>query len=107
MSENRKKPGVAFWAIVVKALLAAYVVGFGPAIWFGGQSLSPWVSAAYWPLGRLAVHGPHLIRSPLARYASAFEFGTMLALRFDYDIDHEGPVGTLVPTGDGLWQIAE
>jgi hypothetical protein len=33
MSEERKKPGVAFWATVVLVAVLAYPLSFGPACW--------------------------------------------------------------------------
>jgi hypothetical protein len=108
MNCSPKHPSAAFWlAAALVAVLVAYPLSFGPAIWFGGQSLSPWVSAAYWPMGRLAVCGPRFIRKPLARYASAFEFGTTAGMKFGYDLNHDGPYGIFVPVGDGRWQSVE
>jgi hypothetical protein len=34
MSDERTKPGLAYWATVVVAVLLLYPVGFGPACWW-------------------------------------------------------------------------
>jgi hypothetical protein len=108
MNPSRKQSSAAVWAtVVVVVALVGYAAGFGPAIWFGGQSYSPWVSAIYWPMGRLSVHDPRFIRKPLVRYASAFAFRNTIALYLDYDIDGEDPGGTFVPTEYGIWELAE
>jgi hypothetical protein len=55
MSEDRKKPGVAFWATVVVVGLALYVLSIGPAAWIVEDSKPGdcgWgiYHAAYYPL---------------------------------------------------------
>jgi len=52
MSEERKKPGVAFWATVVVVVVLAYPLSLGPACWVSsrmnaGEST---VSSVYRPL---------------------------------------------------------
>lgn len=40
---DRKKPGVAFWAtVVVVALLVAYPLGSGPALWIAHHDIPSW-----------------------------------------------------------------
>jgi hypothetical protein len=42
MSEERKKPGVAFWVTVELVLvLVAYPLSFGPACWLYGMTSQP------------------------------------------------------------------
>ena len=52
---DRKKPGVAFWAIVVVlVVLVGYPLSFGPACWWFSARQPPGinlVSTAYWPIG--------------------------------------------------------
>ncbi len=59
---DRKKPGVAFWAIVVVAGLVLYLASFGPASWLASRRLLPeWTSGPvewfYAPLRFLALLG--------------------------------------------------
>jgi hypothetical protein len=43
MSTDCKKPGVAFWATVVMvAVLVAYPLGAGPALWIAHQDIPIW-----------------------------------------------------------------
>ena len=91
MTSDRKKPGVAFWAIVVVVVgLVGYPLSFGPACWWfsrpaidlacldydedhdGPFDLWPRPPRAYWPLGWLAAVGPQPISRPLCWYATAF-----------------------------------
>jgi hypothetical protein len=53
MSEQRKRPSVAFWAAVGLVVLALlYVVSFGPACWIASRFEDKSVfQCAYWPLG--------------------------------------------------------
>ena len=46
---DRKQPGVAFWAtVVVVAVLVAYPLSIGPAIWLRDQEWAPdWTFDAY------------------------------------------------------------
>ena len=52
---DRKKPGVAFWAIVVVvAVLIAYPLSLGPTCWIMHDATKPHEVVAprlYWPLG--------------------------------------------------------
>jgi hypothetical protein len=55
MTSDRKKPGVAFWATVVVALVA-YPLSFGPACWSTERdpmTLNRIAPRIYWPIGRL------------------------------------------------------
>jgi len=45
---DRKKPGVAFWATVGLAVVLAYLLGTGPAIWLESRELLP-------PIGQRAL----------------------------------------------------
>jgi hypothetical protein len=49
---NRKKPGVAFWATVVLAVVLLYVASFGPACWISSRTNAgaAAVSTVYRPL---------------------------------------------------------
>lgn len=38
MSEDRKKPGMAFWATVAAVVLLAYPISFGPACWIASRT---------------------------------------------------------------------
>jgi hypothetical protein len=41
---DRTKPGVAFWAtVVVVAVLVAYPLGAGPALWIAHHDVPGWV----------------------------------------------------------------
>jgi hypothetical protein len=56
MSDDRKKPGLAFWATVVLVAVLMYPISFGPACWVslrnnaGGRL----VGAVYYPIFWLA-----------------------------------------------------
>jgi hypothetical protein len=43
MTDNQKQPGVAFWAavVLVVALVVAYPLSLGPAIWLYHHKLVP------------------------------------------------------------------
>jgi hypothetical protein len=60
MSEDRKKPGVAFWATVVLVmLLVAYPLSFGPACWIANRTDlfdDDDLPAIYRPIGWLCYH---------------------------------------------------
>jgi hypothetical protein len=65
---SRKKPGLAFWAtVVVAVVLLLYPLSFGPACWlFANDSLSyHQFDYAYRPLVDLAVNGPSIVHGPL------------------------------------------
>jgi hypothetical protein len=71
---SRKKPGVAFWAIVgAVVLLLAYPLSFGPACWIASrqQPSGEDVSAAYRPiLWFWASYPKSWLSSALADYVS-------------------------------------
>jgi len=69
MSRDDKQPGVAFWAtvVVVVAMMLAYPLSLGPAIWLYQHNFVPgWARTAipyiYSPLEWLAHHGPGPVR---------------------------------------------
>jgi hypothetical protein len=73
MTSDRRKPGVAFWAIAVLfALLVACPLSFGPACWinerFGVGSTA--IAIVYRPIIWLASNCRG-VRRPAERYASA------------------------------------
>ena len=55
MSEQRRRPGVAFWATVVVVVGLVYVLSFGPACWISERTVigSRAISTAYQPMLRL------------------------------------------------------
>ncbi len=60
MSNDRRKPGVAFWGTVVAVVTVAYPLSIGPAIWLSHRLGNPqWImnvtEAIYGPLIWLAV----------------------------------------------------
>jgi hypothetical protein len=76
MIDERKKPGVAFWAtVVVVAALVAYPLTFGPACWLFDRKILPltWIPAtdcAFYPLRTAAPCSPeNLIWRIFYRYA--------------------------------------
>ena len=86
---DRKKPGIALWAIVVAVVvLAAYPVSFGPAC--GSLSLS-YLKAVYRPLIFLSIHGPRPLRTPLRWWASVFGGeASLLLIEYDRILQAEG-----------------
>jgi hypothetical protein len=93
MNSDRKKPSVAFWAIVVVVVfLVAYPLSFGPACWWVSRSADPelvsWsvLGAApeprapgiYWPIGWLAENGPRPLSRFICWYATAWKRGVYL-----------------------------
>jgi hypothetical protein len=82
MSQERKKPGVAFWATTtVVAVLVGYPLSFGPACWWMSEirenstpmvnGISPRrVSKIYLPFGWVAVHGPAWAANTIRWYAT-------------------------------------
>jgi hypothetical protein len=59
MPDDRKQPGVAFWATVaLVVVLVGYPLSFGPACWWFGKPSEQvvLVSRAYAPIGWIAVH---------------------------------------------------
>src|SRR5258708_1235996 len=58
---DRKKPRVAFWAMVVVVVLVAYPLPIGPTIWLADRSLLPDpvrqpLRYFYYPLGWVVLH---------------------------------------------------
>jgi hypothetical protein len=103
---DRKKPGWAFWAVVVLvALPVLYVASFGPACWLARDHLiSDDVAVdTYRPLIHVANCGPSRIRRVVATYSGGrgnSDLGcweTMLdslTRRLDFKMlcsPHEGP----------------
>jgi hypothetical protein len=73
MSEDRKKPGVAFWATVLVVVMLLYPLSFGPACWItthAGVGASV-VSTAYQPLLQVTFYGR---RSPAAQMLRGYAF---------------------------------
>jgi hypothetical protein len=88
MSNDRKKPGVAFWATVALfVVLAAYPLSFGPACWWFSTEEQPgwprfgvvftvttmnykYAPPAYWPIGWMAQNGPSPLRRAIRWYAT-------------------------------------
>jgi hypothetical protein len=72
MSEDRKKPGVAFWAtVIVVVVLVAYPLSFGPVGWFYRTIGCPYwmrvaISAASRPVWRTIDNSPEPIASWIA-----------------------------------------
>jgi hypothetical protein len=69
---NRKKPGWAFWTVVV-VVLVVYPLSMGPASWLGRQAGSPfWLSRAiaaiYQPLWWIEGRLPQFVSDQQARY---------------------------------------
>jgi hypothetical protein len=58
MTDDRKKPGVAFWATVgLVVVLVGYPLSFGPACWIVGRtetSIVKYAEIMYWPILRIA-----------------------------------------------------
>ncbi len=69
MSENQKKPGVAFWAtVVVVVALVGYPLSFGPACWISSRTGIE-LSQAYFPIGWLLRRSPQPLANALGMYA--------------------------------------
>ncbi len=75
MTDDHKQPGVAFWAtvVLVVALVVAYPLSLGPAIWLYHHKFVPgWartpIQYVYSPLEWLAHYGPAPIRNSLNWY---------------------------------------
>src|SRR5438105_4356030 len=80
MSDERKKPGVAFWATVVVTVLMLYPLSFGPACWWLSKPVTlTFVSikarrapAIYSPIGWIARRaGTGRIQTVINWYATA------------------------------------
>ena len=74
MSEDRKQPGVAFWATVVVVALLAYPASYGPAEWLYARNCLPRLSAPvlrkiYWPMLWVRTQGPQAIGDALEWYS--------------------------------------
>jgi hypothetical protein len=56
MSENRNKPGLAFWATLIVVIAVAYPLSFGPSCWLASRfdEPHPIFEMCYRPLGWLA-----------------------------------------------------
>src|SRR5216684_2602945 len=75
---DRKKPGVAFWAIAVLSMPALYLLSFGPACWwfakskpmFGNIFEEKCAPALYWPIGWLGWKCPGPVRGGIDWYAT-------------------------------------
>ena len=75
MSEDRKKPGVAFWATVgLVVALVGYPLSFGPACWLvHRECISPETAAiVYKPLIWVVFCGPKLTGTALRGYCEYF-----------------------------------
>jgi len=75
MNEDRKKPGVAFWAtVVVVAVLVAYPLSIGPACWVADHS---WigkeiVAMIYTPAIWCSANGPAPIAAAVNWWAHLY-----------------------------------
>jgi hypothetical protein len=105
MSDDRKKPGVAFWAsVAVVCLPLLYVLSFGPACWitsrvnFGARSISVIYRPIAWTLGN-----PETRTIPSVTIAKAFRWYAKVAGRSDWEWRYSievGPKGILY----GPWE---
>jgi hypothetical protein len=81
MSEERKKPRVAFWATVgavLVAVLAMYSLSFGPACWLCNhhllpESVMPAADEFYKPMVWLVLDAPDPLRMPARWYVDFWE----------------------------------
>lgn len=74
MSSNRKKPGVAFWTIVITVLLLlAYPISFGPACWMADREIvaTSVVRDVYDPLWAVILSCPRPIQRMMYHYGRA------------------------------------
>jgi hypothetical protein len=72
MSEDRKKPGVAFWVTVgLVVVLMAYPLSFGPACWAVENRMLPMGKTGrfFRPVARMAIYGPRPLSSMLKWYS--------------------------------------
>ena len=85
MSEDRNKPGVAFWATVVVVVVPIlYVVSFGPACWLGDRKVIP-------------ESIPRFVYRPLARFLVRYcpdQAGTAMAAYGRWGSGHPDPSGS-------------
>ena len=75
MSEPKKKPGAAFWAtVVVAVVLAAYPLSVGPACWISSHTGcgANFVSIVFQPVFRVWWNGPKPFDQLIAKYATVF-----------------------------------
>ena len=73
MSEDSKKPGVAFWAIVVVIVALLYPASYGPAIaLYSRDRLPDWAAWNFWsvyaPMGWMSTSSPQPIRRAFRWY---------------------------------------
>lgn len=65
----KKRPGVAFWTIVLVAALAVgYPLSFGPACWIASRSENWKIATFYWPIQTYVPYCPGG-RGAVASYA--------------------------------------
>jgi hypothetical protein len=74
MSEERKKPGAAFWATLVMVALVLYVLSWGPAFWIDRYVTGPGryddaCEVFYAPLHFACRNGPKSISIVMTWYA--------------------------------------
>jgi hypothetical protein len=88
MSDSRKKPGAAFWTVVVLfAVLVVYPLTFGPACWVCSrvpESIPPWEAADFFyaPILRAWWHAdPGTVSNVLAWYANLGAEGGLTVAR--------------------------
>jgi hypothetical protein len=118
---NRKKPGMAFWATVLMAVvLIGYPLSFGPACWWFSTPLSSHMEYVawdgpdpecppqiYWPIGWIAENGPGPVGDAIFRFASLFQpysitlpTGPSASHAWYSDLEH-----TLKRVSDGAWSL--
>jgi hypothetical protein len=73
MSEDRKKPGIVFWATMgLVVVLVGYPLSAGPALWVAHHDIPQWLLNAicyvYGPLNWAETDGPELIRRAVSGY---------------------------------------
>jgi hypothetical protein len=61
VTDDRKKPGVVFWAIVPLVCLVLYVLSIGPAAWLVKREILPLRATAvyYRPVVTSIINGPN------------------------------------------------
>ena len=87
MTDERKKPGLTFWAAVVVAVLLAYAALLGPCCWLSsrldyGAGL---VSAIYRPVARISIRNstPNVIQRAFKWYS---EIGAAAGWNWKVDV---------------------
>jgi hypothetical protein len=76
MSEERKKPGMVFWAtVVLVAVLVAYPLGYGPVMWLcvRGYLSDPVYHYYRRPLGFIVSVSPRQVRRAFRDYECRIE----------------------------------